>query len=436
MRKSRPGYKLVKSLFGKYEEIPEDWTLSDFKELVFFQEGPGLRHWQFKESGMKVINITNLVGKFLDTSNTNRHIDINEFEKNYRHFAIDEGDIVLASSGNSYGKISIVRERDLPLMMNTSVIRLRTKSDCMDYHYLIQFLKSIFFRQQIDLLITGAAQPNFGPSHLNQLKIKTPDINEQQKIASILSNVDNLISTYDKILSKTTRLKQALMQKLLTKGIGHKKFKKVKWLFGKEIEIPEEWDVIILNNISKKITDGEHITPIRTDDGILLLSARNIQNGHIDMSNVDYIPIEEYDRIIKRCHPEIKDILISCSGSIGRVTIVNIEKPFALVRSVALIKLKKELVIPKFLELFLQSKIAQIDMFTSVHQTSQPNLFLSKIQKLKVYLPSIPEQNRIASILSIIDNQILDLETKKKSLESLKKALMQKLLTGQIRVKV
>ena len=71
--KPKKGYKLVKTSFGKYEEIPEEWEYDDFKKLVFFQEGPGLRHWQFTTKGMKVINVTNLVDGKLDLTTTERY---------------------------------------------------------------------------------------------------------------------------------------------------------------------------------------------------------------------------------------------------------------------------------------------------------------------------------------------------------------------------
>ena len=87
----------------------------------------------------------------------------------------------------------------------------------------------------------------------------------------------------------------------------------------KDGELPKGWKWVKLSEIASKITDGEHITPRRTSDGYLLLSARNIQNGYLSLSDVDHIPTDEYERIIKRCNPEHGDILISCSGSIGRV---------------------------------------------------------------------------------------------------------------------
>ena len=166
-------------------------------EVAFFQEGPGLRKWQWTNSGMKVINVTNIIGDpagTIDISNTKKFISEVEFEEKYKHFSINEGDIVLASSGNTYGKIGIISQNDLPLMMNTSVIRFRSlDNSVLDDYYLYAFLRSPQFRNQVESLVTGGAQPNFGPTHLKKMKIPLPSIQVQRRVGSILKNYHDLM---------------------------------------------------------------------------------------------------------------------------------------------------------------------------------------------------------------------------------------------------
>lgn len=209
--------RLIKQ--GAMQELltpKEDWIEYDFNKVVWFQEGPGLRNWQFTKDGIKVINVTNLENGYLNLAKTSRHISWNEFERMYKHFEIDDGDIVVASSGNSYGKVSVVRKQDLPLVMNTSVIRFKP-SETIGYKYLLVFLKSFLFKDQIDLLITGGAQPNFGPAHLNKIKISSPKfLSEQERIATILSDMDAELEVLEKQLGKAQQIKQGMMQELLT----------------------------------------------------------------------------------------------------------------------------------------------------------------------------------------------------------------------------
>jgi type I restriction enzyme S subunit len=198
-------------------EIPEDWDVLRLPKVIWYQEGPGLRNWQFKKKGLKVINVTNLQENgWLDLDRTDRHISWDEFEKTYKHFLCDEGDLVIASSGNSYCKYSVVRGCDLPLLMNTSVIRFKPINDFSKI-FMNVYLKSQYFKDQIDLLITGGAQPNFGPAHLDRIQILTPlQAEEQTAIATILSDMDTEIQALQQRLAKTRHIKQGMMQELLT----------------------------------------------------------------------------------------------------------------------------------------------------------------------------------------------------------------------------
>lgn len=198
-------------------EIPVDWEVCNLPQYVWYQEGPGLRNWQFTTKGMKVINVTNLqYSGFLDLDKTDRHISIELYEKMYRHFECDAGDFVMASSGNSYSKSSVVRECDLPLLMNTSVIRFKAREN-IESSYMKSYLKSTFFKDQIDLMITGGAQPNFGPYHLNRIFLPIPSsLEEQTAIATVLSDMENDLEALRQRLNKTQQIKQGMMQELLT----------------------------------------------------------------------------------------------------------------------------------------------------------------------------------------------------------------------------
>jgi type I restriction enzyme S subunit len=193
-----------------------EWEVKKLGEICWYQEGPGLRNWQFTKTGIKVINVTNLENGYLNLYRTTRYISLTEFHKMYEHFEIDEGDIVVASSGNSYGKIAVVRKRDLPLVMNTSVIRFKPLKG-LDYKFLLLFLSSNLFKDQIDLLITGGAQPNFGPVHIRKVDVYLPrSVEEQAKVAEVISDINMEIEALEEKLSKYRQIKQGMMQELLT----------------------------------------------------------------------------------------------------------------------------------------------------------------------------------------------------------------------------
>jgi restriction endonuclease S subunit len=184
-----------------------------------------------------------------------------------------------------------------------------------------------------------AGQPLISESRLENVKLLVPPIEEQKRIATIAQKADRLRRTR----RYTLELSDSYLRSVFLE------------MFGDLATNSMNFEKTTIAEISTKVTDGEHTTPKRVSSGIKLLSARNIQNGFIDFSTgLDFIPDYEYERIKKRCNPELGDILMSCSGSIGRVTTVLINEPFSMVRSVALIKPKHPMVNSRYLEYFLR----------------------------------------------------------------------------------
>jgi type I restriction enzyme, S subunit len=162
-------------------------------------------------------------------------------------------------------------------------------------------------------------------------------------------------------------------------------------------KVPEGWESAYLGNISMKITDGEHLTPERASHGYYLLSARNVRNEGISLEKVDYVPKEEFLRLRKRCDPNKNDLLISCSGSVGRVSIVDEDNKYVMVRSAALIKPFHSYMLNIFIAYALRSPFLQNQIKEMSRQVAQANLFLGKINQLKIIVPPLAEQKRIVT---------------------------------------
>lgn len=160
--------------------------------------------------------------------------------------------------------------------------------------------------------------------------------------------------------------------------------------------IPETWSLVKCQDISLKITDGEHATPNRSDSGYYLLSARNVTNEGIILDDVDFVPAEEFNRIRKRCDPNIGDILISCSGSVGRVASVDKDNAYAMVRSAAMIRPSSTLA-KEYIVLVLKSPQLQSQIKSKSKQSAQANLFLGAISELILPIAPFNEQKRIVA---------------------------------------
>ena len=184
---------------SRFVEMFEGTVFSKAKlpDMVWFQEGPGVRNYQYTSSGVKLLNVANLHDGKLDLSNTNRFISKEEAYGRYKHFLVDSGDLIIASSGIKVEyfdkKIGFASKEHLPLCMNTSTIRFKVLDEsALDIIYFEHFLKSTSFKRQLERQITGSAQLNFGPSHLKKMWVDVPPLALQQEFAAFVSQVDKL----------------------------------------------------------------------------------------------------------------------------------------------------------------------------------------------------------------------------------------------------
>jgi type I restriction enzyme, S subunit len=378
--------------------IPEDWEALPLPNTVWFQEGPGLRNWQFRPNGLKVINVTNLQGNgYLDLSTTERHISWEECDRTCKHFLIDDGDVVVASSGNSYCKVAVVRKSDLPLLINTSVIRFKAKTK-ISRSFMLTYLKSKYFKAQIDLMITGGAQPNFGPFHLRKVFIPSPPTkDEQEAIAEALSDADALIESLEQLLTKKRQLKQGAMQELLTGK------KRLPGFSGK-------WDVRQLAQVAPLQRGFDLPNPQLRQGPYPVVYSNGVLNHH------------------NAFQVKGPGVVTGRSGTIGSVIFVD-QDFWPHNTSLWVTSFKDN--DPRFVY-YLYKRIG-LERFAT--GSGVPTLNRNDVHAFKVKIPAIKtEQSAIAAILSNMDAEIAALEAKLTKARQLKQGMMQELLTGRIRL--
>ena len=184
-------------------------------EVLFFQEGPGVRKWQFRESGVKLLNGRNINDNALDLSTTSVYLSEDEANGKYSHFLAEEGDFVIACSGITIEKFdkksAFVKKEHLPLCMNTSTMRFKSLNEnVLDIRFFNYYIRSNAFLSQLQRLITGSAQLNFGPSHVKKIAIPLPPLEEQKRIAGILDEADRVRKKTQALIDKYDELAQSL----------------------------------------------------------------------------------------------------------------------------------------------------------------------------------------------------------------------------------
>ena len=256
-----------------------------------------------------------------------------------------------------------------------------------------------------------------------------PPIKEQQKIAEILGTVDEDIAKTQELIEATEKLKRGLMQQLFTRGIGHTKFKETK--MG---QIPEEWEVLELGKVCD-VRDGTHSSPKYHEEGIPLITSKNLVDTILDFENVSLISEIDFQEIERRSKVDGGDILFGMIGTIGNPVIVRKDRDFAI-KNVALIKFTDSKMNNAFVLNFLKSTHTEKQFNQKKGGSTQKFIALGVIRQILITVPSVTEQKKIAEILSAVDEKTSVNKKLKEKLTFLKKGLMQDLLSGNKRVKV
>jgi len=232
------------------------------------------------------------------------------------------------------------------------------------------------------------------------------------------------------------------MQELLTKGIGHKEFKDTE--IGR---IPKEWEVFTVKEmirlgIIEKIEDGNHgerhpKSHEFTERGVPFITVNCIKHGKIDFNECKYLPLEVVQRLMKG-FAKPGDVLLTHKGTIGLTAIVPGDFEYVILSpQVTYYRIKDHRnLLREFLYYLFQADYVKYQLTPLSKQSTRAYVSLERQGKLKLPLPPPKEQEEIIKILSTIDKRLEVERRRKEKLKRIKKALMDLLLTGKIRVKV
>lgn len=200
-------------------DFNDEWRIRILNEITFYQEGPGVRNYQYTKEGVKLLNVGNFVNNALELDNTDKYISNEEAYGKYKHFLVDEGDLLIACSGIKAEyfdeKIAFAENKHLPLCMNTSTMRFKSLDEnTLNLRYLKYYFQTQSFKKQVFQVMTGSAQFNFGPTHLKYFKIPIPCLDEQIKIYQMFESIDIKILNIYREIMKVKEFKKGLLQQM------------------------------------------------------------------------------------------------------------------------------------------------------------------------------------------------------------------------------
>ena len=305
--------------------------------------------------------------------------------------------------------------------------------DGVDRGWLHQYFKQQEFYESLESIASGTGSKRVQPSDLFLVKIPTPPLPEQKKIASILTSVDEVIENTQRQIDKLQELKKATMNELLTKGIGHTEFKDSE--LGR---IPKSWEVRKICGLvdpTRPVTygivqAGEHVA-----DGVPYIRVSDMKANNLSLKNILRTD-PEIAKKFKRSQVQTGDLVYALRGDVGKVLFVPSDLDGAnLTQGTALISKSKKVTTP-FLFWSFASEAVQKQTSDMAKGSTFVEMTLGNLKNILVALPPVDEQRAISSVLDSLSNAIDAKYVRLTQTQSLKKSLMQDLLTGKVRVQV
>jgi type I restriction enzyme, S subunit len=355
---------------------------------------------------------------------------------------VEMGDIVWRLTDLQNDKRSLrtaaVTERGI---ITSAYLATRPKGVRSDY---LNYLLRAYDHTKVFYSMGGGLRQSMKFADVKWLPIVLPTVEEQVAIAAFLDGetgkIDALVEEQRRLIALLQEKRQAVISHAVTKGLDPNAPMKpsgIEWLG----DVPAHWEVVALKRACVMVRDGTHLPPRRVDDGIPLLSVRNVQNGLFDRREDDSLISEgDYEELARSFVPSAGDVLLAIVGAtLGKAAIVPPDfGKFHIQRSLAVFRPSAR-VMPQWLLYAIGSAGFQRTLWENVGFSAQPGIYLGSLQNFVVPLPPLEEQQVISAWLGRkiggLDELIAEGQKSMNLLQERRAALISAAVTGKIDVR-
>lgn len=408
--------------------LPEDWEVAKLGEIFrFIANNTFSRDFLCEDGEVKNIHYGDVLIKYgstLDVSQSDIPAINSELLPSYQPKCLaEDGDVIIADTAEDE---TVCKATELWNIGGKQVVAglhtmwCRPAQNTFAIRFLGYFMNTSLYHNQVLPLIQGIKVSSVSKSAIQGTWLCIPPIEEQRRIASALTCIDNLIDSLDRLIAKKRDIKQGAMQQLLS---GKKRLK----------GFTEPW-------VEKKLGDvvtnsiGLTYSPNYVKKyGTLVLRSSNIKNGKLIFEDNVFVEMS----IPERAKVHTNDLLVCVrNGSkalIGKSAVITKDAE-GMAFGAFMTILRANGIEQIFLNYYWQTDFIQKQVRDNMGATIN-QITNADISDFDIYVPSsLPEQQAIASVLTSIDNELSALEAKRKKYEQIKRGMMQQLLTGRIRL--
>ncbi len=349
-------------------------------------------------------------------------------------FLCQKGDIIFGRRRAYLRKLAVC---DRDSLVSTDAMVIRPKKEVIK-EYLILMMQTDYFWEKAISLSAGSLSPRVKWRELSTIEFYIPPLDIQKKISEILWSIQDNLEKMEKLIQITEKLKKELLEELLTKGIGHNKFKKTE--LG---EIPKEWDNKTIFDAAKNKEEAVQTGPFGAQlhscdyvvKGIPLILIRNIENDEITSNNIPYINEEKVKQLEKyRIQPG--DIVFSRVADVGRAAVATEEHRGWLISGQMLrVRLNNQKINNDFVKYLIKTQNFKDVLRMKTVGSTRDSINTTILGEMPIIIPPIDEQIEICGILNKFDLTLKKYDEHIKILFSLKKEIVNKFLSGELLIK-
>lgn len=306
--------------------------------------------------------------------------------------------------------------------------------------------------QNIRNLAGGDARDGLNLEMLGAIPCPLPPINEQEMIARVLdartAQIDKLVAQKQQLIDKLKEKRSNLIARTVTRGLPLEvaiaeglepnpdmKDSEVDWLG----QLPKHWQVLPMTKYLSDMSDYRGKTPEKTDDGVFLVTARNVRMGYIDYeSSQEFVAVDEYDEIMRRGLPKLGDILFTTEAPLGNVALVDRED-IALAQRIIRFRMRRDFFDSRFTLYAMLADYFQSQLKSLSTGSTAEGLKASKLSVLRLIAPPVVEQQVIADFLDAecrrMDELLKTTDTAIERLQEYRQSLITDAVAGKIDVR-
>ena len=406
-------------------KLPNRWRVVKFKDIAKEMYYGLTAKAVNKKTSLRMLRTTDIKDYRVNWDALPYAVITEKSRKNISRYLLRKNDLIISRAGTAGVAVLVPRDFN-DVIFGSYLIKVRLDENLVDPLYVYYYCQSNLYWNQIRSGQAGSTLKNINLRILNNILIPLPPLDEQRKIARILCTVDEAIAKTDTIISRVEELRRALLDYLMTHGIGHKEYKETE--IGK---IPKEWKVVKNGDVAK--IDTKSIRPkagekyyyigledIESQTGRILKNENELVDGS-QIKSTKYVFSKEHV-LYGRLRPYLNKVALPIRDGICSTDILPILP-------------NKNLILREYLA-YLMRHPRFVEWATSrMKGTNHPRISSRDILEYRISLPPIDEQKKIVEIISSVET-LRDIELQKKEqLTALKSQLINLLLTDKVRAK-